>query len=105
MNSFEIVVDGYRSAVFHLQIAVGVDVRKAWRKLIEHGAVEAFDEASGLRTSDIGFLVLNAIEGQVELVRVRIRNGEKLLGVDSKWQLCQLFCQRKYGVTPFWWTV
>ena len=44
-------------------------------ELVEDGAVEALDEAVGLRRADLGSSVLNAVQIEVELVGVAVRPG------------------------------
>ena len=45
-------------------------------ELVEDGAVEALDEAVGLRRADLGSSVLDAVQIEVELVGVAARPAE-----------------------------
>ena len=45
-------------------------------ELVEDGTVEALDEAVGLRATDLGAAVLDAVEVEIELVGVLVGTAE-----------------------------
>src|SRR5688572_16125108 len=70
MGSFVVVVvqPGVEVGLEGIDAVVEPAAHRRLEELLEHGAVEALDEAVGLGAADPGLPVLDVVQGQVKLI-------------------------------------